>query len=216
MLSEKSAKPNRAILATSLLLVATLLILPCAQAQQYKYETPIPPSITTPDKVDTRLGSLRFQGGYPDAATVEKVYDNLDFQRGVEAYLNTMQGASLVAFRRGMREVGAVDGTFGVFNTLMDSESLFLTANTDTVYAFTWIDLSQGPVVIESPPNSLGIVDDFWFRYVAGPGECRPGQGKGWQVSVPATRVQGRRASGLLRLQVAHVRQLLSYARLPG
>jgi len=146
---------------------------------KYKMTTPIPPGITTPDKVDTRLGTLKFEGGYPDAATVEKVYDNLDFQRGVEAYLNTMQGASLVAMRRGLREVGAVDGTFGVFNTLMDSKSLFLTANTDTVYAFAWIDLSKGPVVLESPPNSLGIVDDFWFRYVADLGNAGPDKGKG-------------------------------------
>ena len=107
------------------------------------------------------------------------MYDNLDFQRGVEAYLNTMQGASLVAMRRGLREVGAVDGTFGVFSTLMDSKSLFLTANTDTVYAFAWIDLSKGPVVLESPPNSLGIVDDFWFRYVADLGNAGPDKGKG-------------------------------------
>src|SRR5271157_1366419 len=174
MLSEQSVTLNRVITATSVVVVATLLILPRAQAQTYKMETPIPPGITTPGKVDTRLGTLKFEGGYPDAATVEKVYDNLDFQRGVEAYLNTMQGASLVAFRRGLREVGAVDGTFGVFDTLMDSKSLFLTANTDTVYAFTWIDLSKGPVVIESPPNSLGIMNDFWFRYVADLGNAGP------------------------------------------
>ncbi|HMD08521.1 MAG TPA: DUF1254 domain-containing protein [Candidatus Acidoferrum sp.] len=179
MLSEKSVNLNRIIVAASVLVVTTLLIMPCAQAQKYKMETPIPAGITTPDKVETRLGTLKFEGGYPDAATVEKVYDNLDFQRGIEAYLNTMQGASLVAFRRGMREVGAVDGTFGVFNTLMDSKSLFLTANTDTVYAFTWIDLSKGPVVIESPPNSLGIMNDFWFRYVADLGNAGPDKGKG-------------------------------------
>jgi len=124
-------------------------------------ETAIPPAITTPDKVETRIGTLKFDGGYPDAATVQKVYDNLDFQRGVDVYLNTMQGSSLVALRRGLRGMGCVDGTIGVFNTLMDSKSLYLTANSDTVYAMTWIDLSKGPVVVESPPNSLGIVDDF-------------------------------------------------------
>jgi hypothetical protein len=59
-----------------------------------KYETAIPPGITTPDKVDTRLGTLKFEGGYPDAATIEKVYDNLDFQRGVDVFLNSIQGAS--------------------------------------------------------------------------------------------------------------------------
>ncbi len=176
---EKSAGFSRVIFATSVLVVATFIVLTNAQAQEYKMETPIPPGITTPDKVDTRIGTLKFDGGYPDAATVEKVYDNLDFQRGIEAYLNTMQGASLVALRRGFREAGAVDGTFGVFNTLMDSKSLFLTANADTVYAMTWLDLSKGPVVVESPPNTLGIVDDFWFRYVADLGNAGPDKGKG-------------------------------------
>lgn len=165
-----------------LLGLASLLMLTATHAQtspKMKMTTDIPASITTPDKVDTRIGTLKFEGGYPDAATVEKVYDNLDFERGMEAYLNTMQGASLVAVRRGFREIGAVDGTIGMFNTLMDSKSLFLTANADTVYAMTWIDLSKGPVVIESPPNSLGIVNDFWFRYVADLGNAGPDKGKG-------------------------------------
>jgi hypothetical protein len=148
-------------------------------APKMKMTTDIPPDITTPDSVETRIGTLKFDGGYPDAETVQKVYDNLDFQRGVDAFLNTLQGASLVALRRGLREVGAVDGTIGVFNTLMDSKSLFLTANADTVYAMTWIDLSKGPVVLEGPPNSLGIVDDFWFRYVADVGNAGPDKGKG-------------------------------------
>ena len=33
-----------------------------------------------PDSVETRLGTLRFTDGFPDDATVEKVFDNLDFQ----------------------------------------------------------------------------------------------------------------------------------------
>ena len=98
MLSEKSVKLNRISVATLVLVIVTLLFMPYAQAQKYKMETPIPAGITTPDKVDTRLGTLRFQGGYPDAASVEKLYDNLDFQRGVEVFLNSLQGASVVAF----------------------------------------------------------------------------------------------------------------------
>ena len=179
MLCEKSVRLAKIFIVRSVVFLATMLILPCAQAQQYKYETPIPPGITTPDKVDTRIGTLKFEGGYPDAATVEKLYDNLDFARGVDVFLNSIQGASLVALRRGLREEGCIDGTVGVFNTLMNAKSLFLTANTDTVYAMTWIDLSKGPVVIESPPNSLGIVDDFWFRYVADLGNAGPDKGKG-------------------------------------
>src|SRR5271170_5174875 len=130
MLFEKSVKPCEVL--TAVFSVATLLIIPHAQAQQYKMETPIPPGITTPDKVDTRLGTLKFVGGYPDAETVEKVYDNLDFQRGVDVFLNSLQGASLVALRRALRETGCVDGTVGVFNTLMDSKPLFLFTKTST------------------------------------------------------------------------------------
>ena len=49
-----------------------------------KMATDIPASITTPDRVETRLGTLRFFDGFPDDATVQTVYDNLDFQRGVQ------------------------------------------------------------------------------------------------------------------------------------
>jgi hypothetical protein len=168
-------------LLLSVLLAGTLgLQAACAQTSpELKMTTDIPKEITTPEKVETRLGTLKFNGGYPDAATIEKVYNNLDFQHGVDVFLNTMQGASLVALRRGLKQLGCVDGTVGVFNTLMDSKSLFLTANVDTVYAMTWIDLSKGPIVIEGAPNTLGMVNDFWFRYVADLGNAGPDKGKG-------------------------------------
>ena len=69
---------------------------------------------------------------------------------------------------------------------LMDSKSLFLTANTETVYNLMWLDLKDGPLVIETPPNVLGIIDDFWFHYVADVGNAGPDKGKGRQVSPPA------------------------------
>jgi hypothetical protein len=44
----------------------------------------VPQSIKTPDTVQTeRLGTLRFFDGMPDDATVQKVYDNLDFMRWI-------------------------------------------------------------------------------------------------------------------------------------
>src|SRR5262249_24019806 len=55
----------------------------------------------------------------------------------------------------------------------------FLTANTETVYALAWLDLKDGPVVVESPPNVLGIANDFWFRYVTDFGNAGPDAGKG-------------------------------------
>ena len=54
----------------------------------------IPPSIVTPDKVETRIGTLEFKDGAPTVETAEKVRDTLDFTRGLNAYNNSFRGAS--------------------------------------------------------------------------------------------------------------------------
>ena len=99
-----------------------------------KMSTDIPPSITTPDKVETRIGTLKVFDGFPDKATVEKVYDNLDFQRGVQAYLAALPAVSIEAFRRSYTKFGSVNQTVLISEKLLDSKSLFLTANTTTPY----------------------------------------------------------------------------------
>jgi len=93
------------LLNLALLGVFALPVAAQTESPKMKMTTEIPSDITTPDKIDTRLGTLKFDGGYPDAETVQKVYDNLDFQRGVDVFLNSLQGASLVAMRRGLREI---------------------------------------------------------------------------------------------------------------
>jgi hypothetical protein len=37
--------------------------------------------------VNTRLGPLTLENGYPSKATAAKLYDELDFQRATQAYL---------------------------------------------------------------------------------------------------------------------------------
>jgi hypothetical protein len=145
-----------------------------------KMTTPIPASITTPDKVETRLGTLRFTDGYPDDATTQKVYEHLDFERGVDAFLNAMPGASAEAIRVGFATQGADNNqTVLIMEHLMDSKSLFLTANTDSIYNLMWVDTKGGPLVIETPPNVLGVIDDHWFQYVTDFGRVGPDKSKG-------------------------------------
>ena len=151
-----------------------------ATPPKMKMTTDIPPEITVPNTVETRLGTLKFFDGFPDDATVAKVYDNLDFERGVQAFLTAMPGASVYALRGGLRSQGATDNqTVLITESLMDCKSLFLTANAETVYNWMWLDLKEGPLVIETPPNVLGIIDDFWFRYVGDIGNAGPDRGKG-------------------------------------
>lgn len=168
-------------LATACLVGSTLLFSACTTVSPSPHgmTTKTPKQILTENVVDTRLGTLRFYDGVPSEATANKVYEQLAFSRGIEVFLAGTPGASLVAMRRGLREVGAVDGTIGIYDDLLDSKSLLLTGNTESVYALTWIDLSKGPVVVESPPGVPGAVDDFWFRPIVDLGGSGPGKGQG-------------------------------------
>lgn len=165
-------------------------------AERPKYAADVPSSIMTPNTVETRLGTLRFNDGAPDAATVQKVYDNLDFGRGVETFLSGMPAASVYAACKGLESVGAKPNQgFWITESLMDARSVFLTPNTTTVYVATCIDLANGPVVLEVPPGVLGPADDAYFRFVTDVGLVGPDQGKGgkylfvasdWKGDVPA------------------------------
>src|SRR5580658_4690636 len=135
-------------------------------APAMKMTTDIPSVITTPGSVATRLGTLNFFDGFPDDATVEKVMDNLDFSRGVQAFLSGMPGTSLVGMRTGFQKLGAINGSILLYENLLDSRSLFLTGNTDSVYFSTWLDLKDGPLVLEAPPKVLAFLDDFWFENI--------------------------------------------------
>ena len=105
--------------------------------QQYKMTTPIPPGVAIPDSVETRLGTLKFFDGFPDDATVEKLYDNLDFQRAVQAYLLGLAPVNQLANRKGIAELGPINLTVPIFEDRMDSKSLFLTPNNNTCLLYT-------------------------------------------------------------------------------
>ena len=166
------------------MLLAGLCGLGAVRPVQAETYPPIPPSLTTPDQVETSIGTLNFRDGIPDQATADKLYDQLDLQRGVSAYLNGLRGVSILAARNGIRAAGVKDNEgVLIFSGLMDAQSLFLTANADTVYFIGNIDLSNGPMVVETPPDTLGLFDDLWFRWVIDFGAPGPDRGLGGNIS---------------------------------
>ena len=146
-----------------------------------KYSAKVPPYITTPDTVETRIGTLKFFDGLPDPETVKKVYDNLDFARGVEAFLTGIPAASLYAVCEGLesggcqtkwrhRDYGRPDGrAFAV----PDGELY-----DDLRYACVWT-LRMDRWSSEVPPGVLGPVDDAYFRCVTDVGLTGPDKGEG-------------------------------------
>jgi len=155
-----------------------------AEPPKMKMTTLVPEGIATPDRLETRLGTLRFRDGVPDRETARKVYDNLDFQHAVQAYLSSMQVASMAGMRAGLLEVGPANRTVLIFEQLMDSKSLWLTPNTTNVYMAVWLELGNEPMVLETTPNVLGLIDDAWFNYVTDFGNAGPDKGKGGKFLV--------------------------------
>ena len=154
---------------------ATLCLAASAQAQ-VSDETIR--SLGAPDSVETSIGTLTFKDGVPDAETATKVFDAMDFANALAVYNNSFRGASAYALRKAFEELAGANGVV-IFSELMDASSLFLTANADTVYYLSAIDLSDGPMVIEQPSDAVGTINDMWFSWIIDIGGPGPDRGLG-------------------------------------
>jgi hypothetical protein len=133
--------------------------------------------------LDTRIGKLTFThdfvNGYPTDETVQKLYDERDFQRAVQAYLWATPMVSNAENGRVLMEAaGARYGDLIPISKVPDL-SRFLTPNVTTPYMLAWLNLAKtGPLVIDLPAGpSAGYVDDLWQRPVMDVG--LPGMDKG-------------------------------------
>jgi hypothetical protein len=150
-----------------------------ASAETYRMTTPTAPGVATPDRIDSSIGTLQLKDGFPSAETSEKIFDNLDRSRALQAYLLALPIVNQAGMRDSLRKFGPDNQTDVIWESLVDSKTVELTANDNTIYNFIWVDTHKGPVVLEVPPMSLGLVDDFWYRWVIDIGITGPDKGKG-------------------------------------
>ncbi|TYC78561.1 DUF1254 domain-containing protein [Stappia sp. BW2] len=143
-------------------------------------------AISIPDKVETSIGTLEFFDGVPKDTTIAAVYDNLDRMRGMEVFLDNVGAVSMYSVRTGLADAGSKGANkIAIFEQLLNSQTLVVTANTSTLYAYTYTDLAtDGPTVIEVPPAMLGFLDDAWQRFVGNMGVTGPDKGKGGKYLV--------------------------------
>ena len=182
-------------------LLAGVLIAPAAglraaEPPQMKMTTPTPEGIATPDMLETHLGPLSSFDGVPDAATTQKVYDELDLQRATQAFLSTLQVSSMAAMEKGLTSFGPANTTVLQFDELMDSKALWLTPNTVSIYQGTWVELGDEPMVIETPPTVLGFINDAWFQYVIDFGNAGPDKGQGGKFLLVPPGYDGKLPEG--------------------
>jgi hypothetical protein len=124
-------------------------------------------------EIETRIGALEFThdfaSGFPTDATVEKIYDERDFQRACQAYLWSLPAVSFTAWQRGITQgLGAANGQI-VAILSYEARRGILTANATTPYYLGFADLSSGPLVLEMPERGVqGATNDAWQIAISG------------------------------------------------
>jgi hypothetical protein len=180
-----------------------------SHAQEVKPGTPV----TTigqgqTQKIETRIGTLDFThdfaNGYPTDATIDKLYDERDFQRACQAYLWAVPAVSFASWQRGiMQQLGARNGQIVAILSL-EARRGILTANATTPYYLGFADLSAGPLVLEIPARGVqGGISDAWQRTI--PGTESPGT---YLVLAPGQKVPDN-APGLTVRESATFNMLL-------
>lgn len=161
-------------------------------------QTPTPTQTQEPT-TETRLGKLNFEKGFPTEETTQKLFDEMDFQRAVQAYLWAYPAVSFESIRIGaLRDLGTDLNDFVIADNYADPKAVWLTANDTTIYSLANVDLAKsGPLVVDVPAGAIvGMIDDFWERSLTDvglPGPDGPNGGKflllppGYQGEAPKT-----------------------------
>ena len=140
--------------------------------------------------------------------SAQRLRDLRKLNRGAEVYLAQMMRVSATALREGMRAFGAVTPQqVVIWGNLMDARTLLLTGNAETVYAVTHLNLqSDGPTVVEAPPNMLGFLMDGLQRYLADIGPLGKDQGKGGKYLILPPGFRGDVPDGYFVVQSLPIR----------
>jgi hypothetical protein len=131
--------------------------------------------------ITTRIGELEYVGGYPTDDTIRRAYDQLDLQRATQVYLEFIPFMSQQALFDSQDTLLHENRDVGVFDYQATGKVdwVGLTFNTESIYCTATVDVQHGPVVIQTPPNVLGVIDDGWMRYLTDIGNVGPDRGQG-------------------------------------
>ena len=97
----------------------------------------------------------------------------------MQAYLLGLPPVNQLANKSAILSMGPANKTVPIWEQLVDSRTVELTANDNTAYTWFWLDLRNGPLVLEVPPKVLGLIDDMWYHWVVDLGITGPDKGRG-------------------------------------
>jgi hypothetical protein len=136
--------------------------------------------------INTRIGTLTFESGYPSKQTVATLYDAMDFQRATQAYLWAIPAVGVLQWKHASDDIFKVPNGQFVTYTTFDEKLGILTPNVTTPYIVAIADLKKsGPMVFDVPKGLMaGMILDVWQRVLSDVGVIGPDKGNGGKFLV--------------------------------
>jgi len=142
---------------------------------------------TQAKELTTHFGTVTLDAkGYPDQRGIDTIFDELDYQRACQSYVWALPAVGL----EGQLLIQKHFGATGPYDTLLlygaDVVSGMLTPNTSVGYVVTMANLLEtGPLVLENPEGeTVGLLMDYWQRWIADVGLPGPAKGKAEKLLV--------------------------------
>jgi hypothetical protein len=129
---------------------------------------------------------IDFESGFPAQSSIQGLYDELDYQRAVQAYIWATPAVAGASFIEGAkRDLKASLTNIMLWESSATPKTVVFTGNSQSIYCAGMIDLKKyGPVVVEAPPGVLGMFNNVWYYPLSDVGIAGPDKGKGGKYLV--------------------------------
>ena len=148
--------------------------------------------------INTRLGKIEVESGYPSQESLTRLIDEVDYQRACQAYVWALPFVGVAEWQKSRDRVSNVrNGQFELFLSFNEKLGI-MTPNFDTPYFIATADLEKsGPLVIEMPKGLIaGMVMDAWQRSLTDLGVVGPDKGQGGKYLILGPGQEDPKAAG--------------------
>ena len=133
------------------------------------------------EDINTRIGTIQVENGYPSQESLDKLADEMDFQRACQAYIWGIPIVGIAEWQKTHDNIYKVrNGQLVLFLGFAEKLGI-MTPNFDTPYIAGLADLGKsGPLVFEVPKGLIaGMIMDAWQRSLTDVGVVGPDKGQG-------------------------------------
>lgn len=129
----------------------------------------------------TPLVKQMYNGAWPDQTTIDQLNQEHIYQRGIEAYMQTLPILNTIGMRDGSEaKYGKGYNVLPVWKDRMTAKAQVPTPNADVIYSMNYLDLKEtGPLVVYAPPHVIGMFMDYWQNTITDVGAAGPDRARG-------------------------------------